>query len=73
MTDHLAPVVLTERTTEWQATMLANALEAQGIVAKTTGGLTAGFRAEAPGMVQVLVRTQDLQRAKKFLEAWDQQ
>lgn len=33
----------------------------------TTGGYTAGFRAEAPGYVNVLVRQQDLVAAQRVL------
>ena len=33
-----------------------------------TGGFTAGFRAEAPGDVQIIVRQADLEQARRALE-----
>ena len=37
--------------------------------AQTTGVLTSGFRAEAPGGVQVIVRYGDLEQAQSVLQA----
>jgi len=62
------PVILCEFDTELQATALLAELQAGGIDASTTGGFTAGFRAETPGLVQVVVRQKDLVRAKAI---WD--
>ncbi len=62
-------VVLTAAPTEAQGAMIVAALEAQGVQAQTTGALTSGFRAEAPGGVQVIVRYADLERAKAVLQA----
>lgn len=58
------PVVLTTVTTEAQAQLIVAALEERGVESETTGGFTAGFRAEAPGVVRVLVRQADLGRAQ---------
>ena len=55
--------VLTTVPSEAQAEMIAAALEAEGLDARTTGALTIGFRAEVPGGVQVLVRQGDLAQA----------
>jgi hypothetical protein len=52
---------------EYEATAIVSALEAEGIRAQTVGGLTAGFRAEAPGGVSVVVLENDLPRAKQIL------
>ena len=43
------------------------ALEDAGISANAQGGLTAGFRAEAPGGVRVMVRRADVERAREVL------
>lgn len=53
---------------EIEATLIANELKNLGIPAEASGTLTAGFRAEAPGSVKVLVRDQDLDEAKRILE-----
>jgi Putative prokaryotic signal transducing protein len=58
---------LTTVTGEYEATAIVSALEAEGIRATTVGGFTAGFRAEAPGGVTVVVLEDDLPRAKEIL------
>jgi hypothetical protein len=50
-----------------EAALIVAALERGGIRATTTGEATAGFRAEAPGSVQVLVAERDLPRAYAVL------
>ncbi len=62
-------VVLTAAQTEAEGAMIVAALEAQGVQAQTTGALTSGFRAEAPGGVQVIVRYADLEQAQSVLRA----
>jgi hypothetical protein len=52
---------------EYEATAIVSALEAEGVRAQTVGGFTAGFRAEAPGGVSVVVLENDLPRAKQIL------
>jgi len=66
-TDPHSPEVLTSVANEVQAAALVAALEVRGVHATTTGGFTAGFRAEAPGQVNIIVRRQDLPRAKERL------
>ena len=56
---------------EYYAQMLVDGLSDEGIVAEVSGGITGGFRAEAPGMVKVLVKEVDLARAKSFFVAWE--
>lgn len=51
-------------TTELEASMIATGLNERGIEARVVGGATAGFRAEAPGMVKVLVHADDLAEAQ---------
>jgi hypothetical protein len=52
---------------EYEASAIVSALETEGIRARTVGGFTAGFRAEAPGGVSVVVLEEDLARAKQIL------
>jgi Putative prokaryotic signal transducing protein len=52
---------------EFEAGAIVSALEAEGIRATFVGGFTAGFRAEAPGGVSVMVLEDDLPRAKEVL------
>ncbi len=54
---------------EWQATMIANALRDRGFNAQITGETTAGFRAEAPGMVRVIVPESQFEDARAALAA----
>ena len=53
---------------EVEAKLLSDALNQEGIHSEVAGFLTGSFRAEAPGRVKVLVREQDLQRAKELLD-----
>ncbi len=55
---------------EIEATMIADELKREGIQAEAAGLLTAGFRAEAPGKVKVLVHASDLIRAKDLLDEY---
>ena len=52
---------------EIEAAAIVNALADYDIEAFAAGGYTAGFRAEAPGNVTVLVKHADLERAKQAL------
>ncbi len=62
---HLVSVA--ERSSEIAAGVLVNVLADEGIRATAVGGFTAGFRAEAPGMVQVKVLQRDAARAKEII------
>jgi Putative prokaryotic signal transducing protein len=53
---------------EWEANMMASALEAYGIRSMITGEFTADFRAEAPGVVQLHVPAEDAIRAESVLQ-----
>lgn len=66
-TDASEPVVVAHASSEVQAAILRSALEAEGIPAWLIGGLTAGFRAEAPGQAKLVVRAQDAERARQVL------
>ncbi|HAY81574.1 MAG TPA: hypothetical protein DCY79_17360 [Planctomycetaceae bacterium] len=62
------PEVLVRVSTLAEATAIATALSARGVEASTIGSYTAGFLAEAPGTVDVVVRQQDLVRAQGLLQ-----
>lgn len=61
-------VVLTRVPDELSALLIVGDLESQGVPACVIGGLTAQLRAEAPGLVSVMVRRMDLPRAQAVLE-----
>jgi hypothetical protein len=69
MTDHSQHVaLLTSAPTEMEAGIIVGALEDRGIKSTMTGTYTSGFRAEAPGWVQVLVSETDLPAAQAILD-----
>jgi hypothetical protein len=53
---------------EMEAGAIVNALEQKGIQAIATGEYTSGFRAEAPGEVKILVKSNEYEQAKQTLE-----
>lgn len=53
---------------EIEAEAVRGALAEAGIRAVVTGGFISGFKAEAPGDAQVLVRAADLERARRVLD-----
>ncbi|MCG8451086.1 MAG: DUF2007 domain-containing protein [Pirellulales bacterium] len=65
---HVQIATLLRVPTDMEAAMIVSNLAAEDIDATTTGDFTAGFRAEAPGQVSILVRKGDLERARKILE-----
>lgn len=58
---------------EWEAAAVVGALAEEGVPAKAVGAATAGFRAEAPGEVAVLVAEEDVPRAQAILASVDLQ
>ncbi len=60
-------VVLVNASSEWEASFIAEALTERNINAQASGGLTAGFRAEAPGLARVIVPRAQLEQAKQRL------
>ncbi len=62
------PEVLTSVRNDLEAMPLIAALANLGIEATKTGSFTADFRAEAPGEVRIVVKQQDLARAKEALK-----
>jgi hypothetical protein len=69
--DHIVPV--TSVPNEVEAGIVIAALEDAGIKATMSGVYTAGFRAEAPGQVQILVHQADVERALQVLESADEE
>lgn len=63
-------VTLAFFSTEVEATLIADELKREGIQAEPAGILTAGFRAEAPGRVKVLVHERDFDKAKALLDEY---
>ncbi len=64
-TDHIEPLV--SLPTEAQAMIVVGALAEEGIPSTAVGGYTAGFKAEAPGWVKVMVTQEDLPVAQNTL------
>ena len=65
--DPEAAVVVAEFDSELLAGFASGLLEEHGIESRAVGGLTAGFRAEAPGRVRLLVQARDAERARAIL------
>ncbi|MBO6513823.1 MAG: DUF2007 domain-containing protein [Phycisphaerales bacterium] len=65
---HQEPVVIGRYPTEFEASLIRNLLVEEGIPSQVVGGMTAGFRAETPGMVEVLVPGDRAEEARLILE-----
>jgi len=65
--DNAKLVIVAERSSEIAAKVLVNVLADEKIRAVAVGGFTAGFRAEAPGWVQVKVFEGDAERARTII------
>ena len=65
--DPTTPEVLVRVVSEVEAALIVGALLEQGIQAEAVGGPIAGFRAEAPADVAILVRAESLGDAKRVL------
>lgn len=65
--DPNGPETLVSVPNEVEAAAIVNALADRGIHAFALGGNTAGFRAEAPGLVDVVVKRVDAAQARKAL------
>ncbi|MCC9644763.1 DUF2007 domain-containing protein [Rhodopirellula sp. JC740] len=65
--DDATLVTVAERSNEPAATVLVSILADAGIRAVAVGGFTAGFRAEAPGWVQVKTLERDAEEAKRII------
>ncbi len=67
MNESADPVLLTEVPTEADAILLRDRLAEHGIKAAYNGAAIAGFRAEAPAMVRLLVSADDLGKARELV------
>ena len=65
--DNAKLVTVAERAMESSALILVAVLKDAGIRAIATGGFTAGFRAEAPGVVKVQTFEADAERARQVI------
>ncbi|MDI9403936.1 MAG: hypothetical protein QM516_08690 [Limnohabitans sp.] len=68
MADPRESIVLARFPDELSALLLVGELQREGIPATVLGGLTAQLRAEAPGLVSVMIRRGDLVRAEQILQ-----
>ncbi|MGV3485885.1 MAG: hypothetical protein ACO1RT_15820 [Planctomycetaceae bacterium] len=64
---------LTSVPNEWEANVIVSRLQSEGIAASATGGFTAGFRAEAPGLVTVVVDSRDREQAVEVMQTIEQE
>ncbi|MDG2014192.1 MAG: DUF2007 domain-containing protein [Pirellulaceae bacterium] len=64
--DNLKTLVQVEN--ELHGSLIVSSLKEAGIHATLTGVFTAGFRAEAPGYVSVIVEAKDLAKAQEILK-----
>ena len=71
--DAITTDVLIRVPTEMEAALVVGALAERGLKAEAVGGYTAGFRAEAPGDVAVLVRSEDVAEGRRILAELRQQ
>jgi len=67
------PETLVSVPSDLEAAMIVSALAAHEVDATSSGEFTAGFRAEAPGEVEILVRHCDLERARDVLSEFTTQ
>jgi hypothetical protein len=66
---HPDPVVVGEYPTEFEASLVKNMLSMEGVPSELVGAMTAGFRAETPGMVKVLVPGSFAELAREIVAA----
>ncbi len=71
MNKHDKLVTLVRMNDEMSASIIVSALTESGIAAMMTGGAVAGFRAEAPGYVNVVISEKDLATALKILNSME--
>jgi hypothetical protein len=65
------PIIVARPATEFEAAILRGVLDAEGIRSWILGGLTSGFRAEAPGKTKLAVRAADAEKAREILARSD--
>ncbi len=65
----MAVMKLTRCWSEIEAASIVSALRNEGVAAESSGGITGGFRAEAPAAIWVLVDESDAARAREIIES----
>lgn len=68
MSDSDNPTTLVSVANDIEAAAIVAALEVEGIQAQSVGDFTAGFRAEAPGSVQIVVKQSEVTKAQQVLD-----
>ena len=71
--DFDSPEVLCSVVSEIEAGAIVNVLAEHGIQAMAVGGYTSGFKAEAPGVVKVVVKRGELALARETMAEIDRQ
>ena len=71
MGDDREPKVVAEYMSEFEANIVRNMLVSEGIPCEVSGGALAGLRAEAPGLVQLLVPASFEEQARNLLAEHD--
>lgn len=69
MDNHDKLATLVRMDDEASASIVVSALIESGVPAMMTGGAVAGFRAEAPGYVNVVISEKDIPAAQKILKS----
>ena len=67
MSEHPEPKVVAECTSEFEANIVCNMLRSEGIPCEVVGGMIGGMRAEAPGLVEVIVPAAHAERARALV------
>ncbi len=68
MSKHPEPIVIGAYQSEFEANIVQNMLRNEGIPCEVSGGMLGGMRAEAPGLVEVLVPADFEDRARALLQ-----
>lgn len=67
MSKHPEPIVIGAYQSEFEANIVQNMLRNEGIPCEVSGGMLGGMRAEAPGLVEVLVPADFEDKARALL------
>lgn len=72
MSEHPEPVVVGAYQSEFEANIVCSMLRSEGVPCEVSGGTVGGMRAEAPGLVEVLVPAAQAERARALIAAYDE-
>lgn len=73
MSQHPEPIVIAQYRGEFEASLVRNALVGEGIPCELSGVHSAGFRAEVPGWVKVLIPADCEARARAIIEGFQRE